>query len=378
MREALIVDFDFALARHEQPTYEILDQAFQHIKMPLLVKDENGVDITNPDIKNLPTRFFRVGFVSYVASAVEIDNTDDIDLSIFNLVVIITTEVLTNSGNYNINEYIVRARSKFCNNNIIVVCGGALNYQTRKDVFIYPSFLLNTANTNTFIDTNLFPKPKLFDALLGLNKPHRRMILDYLQNSGLITQTFASLLKYDYHDPRKEFLYYSEELYDLESVSARQCIEKYGAFNSYHNLNSSGVFNWISSQVPFNIYQLSYYSIIAETLNDGPVFFTEKIAKPLYAKRLFVVFSSMNYLSELHKFGFKTFNGIIDESYDQIENEAERHNAACRELLKLSKLDPIEVYQTIEPIIEHNHKLIQNREYFINPMREWLFSHFYL
>jgi hypothetical protein len=47
---------------------------------------------------------------------------------------------------------------------------------------------------------------------------------------------------------------------------------------------------------------------------------TEKTAKPIWAKRLFVMFGTPGFLKKLHELGFKTFDHVIDESYDSMLN----------------------------------------------------------
>ena len=89
-------------------------------------------------------------------------------------------------------------------------------------------------------------------------------------------------------------------------------------------------------------------------------FVTEKTAKPLLSKRLFVVFSGPNHLRGLKNLGFKTFDNVIDESYDNIDDRTQRLQAAWKTVEYLSTVDPVKLYQEVWPIIEHNHNLIKN------------------
>jgi hypothetical protein len=112
----------------------------------------------------------------------------------------------------------------------------------------------------------------------------------------------------------------------------------------------------MSQTMPWAIYKQCYYTVVAETLYFDKFFFmSEKVAKPLFAKRLFIVFSSCGYLKNLQSLGFKTFDGIIDESYDTVEDAALRFKMAFDQLQWLSKQDPELIAQLIKPIVEHNH-----------------------
>jgi hypothetical protein len=55
---------------------------------------------------------------------------------------------------------------------------------------------------------------------------------------------------------------------------------------------------------------------VAETDVFSNSWFTEKTARCLASGKPFVLFSGPDSLKTLKKFGFKTFNDVIDESYD--------------------------------------------------------------
>ena len=62
-------------------------------------------------------------------------------------------------------------------------------------------------------------------------------------------------------------------------------------------------------------------------------------------------------LAYLKSYGFKTFDGIIDESYDSIEDPDLRTEAVVRQLAQycgLSDKEKIDVMRRIEPIVLHN------------------------
>ena len=65
-------------------------------------------------------------------------------------------------------------------------------------------------------------------------------------------------------------------------------------------------------------------------------------------------------LQKLRKFGFKTFDGFIDESYDKEENHLKRTQMIFDELDKFRNKSDKELkdwWKEILPILEHNQKV---------------------
>ena len=84
----------------------------------------------------------------------------------------------------------------------------------------------------------------------------------------------------------------------------------------------------------------SFVYLITETVSEYPYpYFTEKTWKAIVTQVPFMIVGSQNSLTQLHKFGFKTFNKWWKEDYDNLPTSAERIEAVVIELEKLSKLD---------------------------------------
>lgn len=70
---------------------------------------------------------------------------------------------------------------------------------------------------------------------------------------------------------------------------------------------------------------LSFYDqfnieLVCETYNYGVTFFpTEKTVRPIVGNKPFLVFGPVNYLKNLQKLGFRTFEEFWDEDYDNFE-----------------------------------------------------------
>ena len=127
----------------------------------------------------------------------------------------------------------------------------------------------------------------------------------------------------------------------------------------------------LSQIIPINIYNQTAYSAIAETcFHDHFSFYTEKTSKPIIAKRLFVMFAGRGYLANLHKLGFKTFNDIIDESYDQESDALIRWQMAWQQICWLADQPQAEILEKIRPTVEHNYAVMMRTNWAENFRQE--------
>ena len=102
----------------------------------------------------------------------------------------------------------------------------------------------------------------------------------------------------------------------------------------------------------------AFWHIVTETIfYYDKLHLTEKIFKPIVSKQPFMLLAAPGNLEYLRSYGFKTFTGIIDESYDSIKNNDDRINAVVSQIkwyCDLSESEKIEVQRKCKPIIEHN------------------------
>jgi hypothetical protein len=94
---------------------------------------------------------------------------------------------------------------------------------------------------------------------------------------------------------------------------------------------------------------------------ENGVTLTEKIYKPILLKRPFIVYGMPNILSMLRKEGFRTFDGIIDESYDNIIDPDERRLSLVKEIVRLNNLNKVEfedVLKKCASICNYNSEIV--------------------
>jgi hypothetical protein len=79
--------------------------------------------------------------------------------------------------------------------------------------------------------------------------------------------------------------------------------------------------------------------IVLETLfDDHRWHLTEKSLRPIACGKPFVLMATPGSLQYLRQYGFKTFDGLIDETYDSIQNPKQRLQAVVAEMKRISVL----------------------------------------
>jgi len=200
------------------------------------------------------------------------------------------------------------------------------------------------------------PKPRYFDALLGSPKPHRTFVADAVESNGLEDKFILS-----YGGKWDDNSFYARDYFIWEpgvEVVGEQQPGTAGPVRYY------GVHTGLSRVIPISVFNDTAYSVIAETDHDNTLsFYSEKTAKPMIARRLFVAFTGYQFLANLRRLGFQTFGAVIDESYDLIKNDRARYAAAFEQVKILCSRDQQEVYNTIKPVLEHNYNLIMTTDW---------------
>jgi len=113
-----------------------------------------------------------------------------------------------------------------------------------------------------------------------------------------------------------------------------------------------------------SIYNQTHYTAMIETtIHNDFAMFSEKEAKPIVAKRPFIIFGSCRQLEAFKSIGFKTFDTVIDESYDTIEDKQERWQKALDSMLELTKADPKSVYGKLAEVLQYNKEHFENTDW---------------
>lgn len=300
-------------------------------------------------------------------------NWEEIDL-------VVIKEVLWESYEHILKEFILKNKIK----RYVI---SSHNRDCNKNLFV-PYWFLRPTNYSDIQDITDSPRKYLFDALLGYPRLHRFFVLaKLLQNKKILEKSVVTF--------RKEFLFDGEDIdsiwrnidpkiremfdnnlvYPYVSPTMDESWENVAGddFNRRYLLNGT--------DIPWKVYENTWYSICTET-NDRNSFskdeiprITEKTARLFLAKRVFVMFGCRGNLRLLKDLGFKTFDSIINESYDNEPDPISRFEKAFVEVEKLAELDPIEVYNDTKEIREHNfQRMFGLRDELRNKANELLIS----
>ena len=244
-------------------------------------------------------------------------------------------------------------------NNVVFFIAGFLNWQPEhaKIKQHYYFFWSTTDFYHTHPEVldqvnSTLPKPKAFDVLLGRQKPHRAMLHLGVDSTQNIVTYFPSTQDQDLRHQDSTYFQWPAELIAQPAES----ICWTGNEVLYNNTIVS-----LSQLIPVGIYNATAYTLVAETQYENSFsFFTEKIIKPLMCERVFIVCSGQYYLKNLRQLGFRTFDGIIDESYDVEPNLEKRVSMILAQINLLAAQDQQEIYSKSRDILTHNKNLVMN------------------
>ena len=111
---------------------------------------------------------------------------------------------------------------------------------------------------------------------------------------------------------------------------------------------------WKDGHASMDLYLDSLIEIVPETCHSDLLFFTEKSYKPIMTMTPFIMITTAGYLGYLKSLGFKTFDSLIDESYDTCEDVNDRVRQAVDLLADIVSYDTKEFYHASKEILQHN------------------------
>lgn len=187
------------------------------------------------------------------------------------------------------------------------------------------------------------------------NKPHRYTLGCFFEHNNMWNKIYASFLR---PNENRDWLYETENIdFDFDLASATSDFSKKLPIEiDTHNCEDKESFE-VAKAYKKEIYLDSYIYIVTETNFEKDIFLTEKICNPMVVLQPFILFGAYGYLKYLRSLGFKTFNGFINESYDDEYNDKKRYIMLCDEIKRLADLPLEELhnwYISIKDILIYN------------------------
>ena len=185
---------------------------------------------------------------------------------------------------------------------------------------------------------------------LYLNKqsrPHRKKLFDALKKEQLLDNSLFSFLSPPYQLKLSA-------TYELPWVDADN-YPRYGSDQDIH-------------EPQFND---CAFNLVSETNdNNHDVFITEKLWKPIIAQQIFVVHGNFAYLKKLREMGFRTFDSVFDESYDQEPDPDKRIDKIVSLCRYLRTVDKSKIYRETQSIRQHNYNKFFDKTALSNSINE--------
>ena len=197
---------------------------------------------------------------------------------------------------------------------------------------------------------------KLFNCLNRVRRPHREYLMLRLIDAGMHEQGLISHDRLEHHT----WMHYgiSEDVMQ-KAVDMLPLVVDDADFDNNKAMH-----------INTDIYLRSWVSVVTEThAFDDPhsLFISEKPWKPVYALHPFMILGHKNTLETMRAMGYRTFSGLLDESYDSTDFVS-RTSIIINNLSKLSVIrDKWGWLQECKEIVEHNKQVFLAQEIFNDP-----------
>lgn len=192
------------------------------------------------------------------------------------------------------------------------------------------------ASTDQIFDTKR--KPYTFLFLNGRARPHRKYLYEHLRRRGLLDRSLYTMLdakptvvrRFSFREDGIDVMATPTPLRRLpdEYEVERYRNPEFGPIVTDRTNLKQELFRreWGEIYLYDRPYVDTYFSLISETVcSESDISFrTEKIAKPLAMGHPFVIAANRGFYRDLRDLGFRTFDPIIDESFDLIDNAQAR------------------------------------------------------
>lgn len=212
-------------------------------------------------------------------------------------------------------------------------------------------------------------RPYEFLFLNGRLRPHRKYLIDHLRAQGLLSNAlwtnlssqvemaFTSALDTGLTEPLRLL----PPEYEIDRAVPQLTTVPESGFVKHELFGNT----WGDAIVNPRCYTDTWFSLVTETIFDYPhTFRTEKIYKPLLMAHPFVVAANQGYLKDLRAAGFRTFDTLIDESYDRISSPTARIERIIDTVRDITQSGAAEFWKASRDICKYNqqHLVEYNRE----------------
>jgi hypothetical protein len=193
-------------------------------------------------------------------------------------------------------------------------------------------------------------------------RPHRIWMFYKLYKNDLLADGITSMNFFNHRDS----FYNGKIIPDQEYLEFSKILPIYPRNDLTPHLKT--VFESSDSGQPFinDLYQQealnSWVSVVSEaSFAEDTCFISEKTFKPIATRHPFIIYGNKHSLKYLKKMGYKTFEGFIDEQYDNLDSW-DRLDAIVNEIKKIKALSnnqKLEWFNEMKHILNYNYDLME-------------------
>lgn len=199
-----------------------------------------------------------------------------------------------------------------------------------------------------------------FNNLVTGNRNYRLNFVSKLAENMLLSYGYVSLNTENLDTKIKNEVFSKNCLSSTAKKSIYQNLYK---TNLTFTIDKQKISGGLSASDDLDTLTKSFIHVVTETIfYENKLHLTEKIFKPIVARRPFILIGAAGNLQFLKEYGFKTFDKWIDESYDNESDPDKRLDMIIGELKKLCNLSMPE---------------LKNMQLEMSDILEFNFSHFF-
>lgn len=192
--------------------------------------------------------------------------------------------------------------------------------------------------------------------LVTKDRSYRLNLIANLKDRDLLKYGSVSCQLKDLHgDWKHELLDRNSKL----STKAKKLVWKW--FNTINHplvVDTEFVNGTMSAKMDLAFNQSALWHVVSETVfYHDKLHLTEKIFKPIVARRPFILVGAPGNLAYLKSYGFKTFDRWIDENYDHETDPDARIEKIVTQVEKLCQLSEdklIQMHQEMQEVLDYN------------------------
>jgi hypothetical protein len=196
---------------------------------------------------------------------------------------------------------------------------------------------------------------KTFNCLQKRLRSHRIWFYVKMFEAGILDKGLVSMN--DYTDNRAYLENLLPDIKLLQEARSVLPLEVYGQSNVQFDDR------YYIDRIVDKVYKDTWVTVVSEPIfadSDNALFISEKTFKPIACMHPFIILGARGSLQAVRDMGYKTFDGFIDESYDNLST-FERIDAIIKELKRIDAIeDKLSWFNGMKDIIEYNYNVFHN------------------